>query len=108
MFLNVSNHPSDKWSPEQLAAAEKYGEIRDLPFPTVLPYWDIASVCKLADALFEEISAMQPDAVLCQGEMTLTYQLVKRLHAAEIPVFCACSDRISEEIRLPDGSVCLQ
>ena len=83
MFLNVSNHPSDKWSQEQLAAAEMYGSVRDFPFPVISPYWDIARVSALADALFKEISDMHPDAVLCQGEMTMTYQLVKRLQDAK-------------------------
>ena len=35
MFINISNHPSTKWSPEQLAAAGE--EVVDLGFPSVLP-----------------------------------------------------------------------
>jgi len=40
MFINISNHPSAKWSPEQLAAAlDLAGEepIRDVQFPNVNP-----------------------------------------------------------------------
>lgn len=104
MFLNFSNHPSDQWSKEQTEAANRYGEIRDMPFPAVSPDWDTERVCALADGLCSRILAERPDAVLCQGEMTLTYQLVKRLGAAGIPVFCACSERITEETQTPDGS----
>ena len=35
MFLNFSNHPSDRWNKAQRQAAERYGEIRDVPFPDV-------------------------------------------------------------------------
>lgn len=104
MFLNVSNHPSGTWSREQLAAAEAYGPVRDFPFPEVPPEWETRSVCRLADGLAGEILALAPAAVLCQGEMTLTYQLVKRLHAAGIPVLSACSRRVTEEKLLPDGT----
>lgn len=33
MFINLTNHPSDKWSKEQLEAARKYGEVVELVFP---------------------------------------------------------------------------
>jgi len=32
-FFNISNIPSFQWSPEQIAAAEKFGKIIDIPFP---------------------------------------------------------------------------
>jgi len=32
-FFNISNTPSFQWSPEQIAAAEKFGKIIDIPFP---------------------------------------------------------------------------
>ena len=105
MFLNVTNHPSRDWSAAQLEAAAAYGPVRDFPFPRVSPDWDTARVCRLADSLFAEIAVLRPAAVLCQGEMTLTYQLVKRLEAAGIPVLCACSERVSDETHLPDGAV---
>ena len=30
MFINLTNHPSDKWSESQRKAAEEYGEIVDI------------------------------------------------------------------------------
>lgn len=104
MFLNFTNHPIAQWSEEQLSAARQYGEIREMLFPIVPPEWDINRVCSLADELFESVYALQPDAVLCQGEMTLTYQLVKRMCAAGIPVLCACNLRDTKEELLSDGS----
>ena len=37
MFINLSNHPHFRWLPEQLKAAERYGEVVDLPFPQIPP-----------------------------------------------------------------------
>jgi hypothetical protein len=104
MFLNFTNHPSSQWCEAQLAAAREYGPVRDMTFPVVPPEWDIGRVCAYADGLFAQICALRPAAVLCQGEMTLTYQLVKRLCAAGIPVLCACSQRVTEEKPLPNGA----
>lgn len=104
MFLNFSNHPSAQWSKDQLYAAELFGEVTDLDFPDVPPEWDIDRVCELADGYARMILDLRPDAVLCQGEMTLTYQIVKRLYPTGIRIFSACSDRISEETVQPDGS----
>ncbi len=36
-FINLTNHPSTKWGADQLAAAKKYGNIVDIPFPAVDP-----------------------------------------------------------------------
>lgn len=105
MFLNVTNHPSSEWSLEQREAAEKYGEIRDFPFPDVPVCWDSREVRKQAAVLAEEIAALAPAAVLCQGEMSMTYHLVRRLSEKGILVLCACSARKTKEENLPDGSV---
>lgn len=41
MFINLTNHPSTKWTPEQLQAAEDLGgQIIDVPFPNVDPEGD--------------------------------------------------------------------
>ncbi len=40
-FLNISNHPSDKWTEKQLnSALELADQIIDLPFPNINPTWD--------------------------------------------------------------------
>ena len=42
MFVNLSNHPSSNWTPEQISAAG--GNVVDLPFPQVLPDGDEAYI----------------------------------------------------------------
>ena len=41
---------------------------------------------------------------MCQGEMTLTYQLVKLFKEKELTVLAACSERKISETILPDGT----
>lgn len=103
MFLNFSNHPSDSWDAKQIEAARRWGEIRDLPFPNVGAELDEAAVDEIAQASLERILALRPDAVLCQGEMTLTYRVVQGLLRAGITVVAACSERAVREVRIADG-----
>ena len=105
MIINMTNHPSTIWSREQRTEAEKYGEILDMPFPVVPPDMGEEGVSDMAETFLRQILPLHPDAVLCQGEMTLTYALVSRLAAQGIPVLAACSDRITEETAEPDGSI---
>lgn len=97
MFINYSNHPSALWSKEQLAAAAVYGQIRDIPFLSVFPDLDEYGVSALAEQEYEKIMALQPDAVMCQGEFTLAFALIDRLLDAHIPVLAACSQRETKE-----------
>lgn len=93
MFINFTNHPSEKWSAEQLADAAKYGEIMDIPFPTVDVYLTKPQIQKMAAQYADDIAKLSPAAVLCQGEMTLTYAVVSLLKAKGITVLCACTER---------------
>lgn len=94
IFINFSNHPSSRWSKEQLAAAEKYGRVADEPFPAVPADMDEAGVARLADEAARRILAHHPAAVLCQGEFTLAFAVVERLKAAGVVVLAASSDRV--------------
>ena len=93
IFINHTNHAVQAWSPEQRRAAEKLGRIAELPFPQVQADWDEAMVAGLAVSMAAKIAAMQPGAVLCQGEFTYTYRLVELLKLSHIPVLAACSER---------------
>ena len=104
MFINLSNHPSSKWSAEQVEAARVYGEIVDLPFPVVDPKGDEVHVSALADEYCRKVQAMAagyPVAVHVMGEMTLTFAIVSRLQALGIPCYAATTERIITE--LPEG-----
>lgn len=104
MFVNCSNHPSERWEERQLRAAGKWGEIVDYAFPYVRADADEEIVSKMAATVAREIAQLRPDAVMCQGEFTLTYAIAKRLKEQGIPVVAACSERCVEETQLSDGS----
>ncbi len=97
MFINHTNHPAEHWSEAQRRAAEAYGEIRDMPFPSVAPDLSADEVRRLAEAQAAELIAMAPAAVLCQGEFTYTYHMVRCLQQAGVLVLAACSERVSRE-----------
>lgn len=104
-FINVSNHPSVRWSSAQLEAAKAQADvIIDVPFPNV----PSSATTEDVKALAAEVAAKVPaDAsiALVQGEMTLTLALVRQLQARGINVVAACSERRSVETVNPDGSV---
>ena len=105
MFINFSNHSCNTWSAEQLAAAEFYGEVLDLPFPDVPAEVDEAWINAAADALCREISERHPAAVMVQGEMSLAFAVASRLLKSGITAVCATSKRVCKTITNADGSV---
>ncbi len=105
VFINCSNHPSEKWCGEQRQEAEKYGIIVDIPFPEVDPACTAEQVRELADRICEKINQYNAAAVMCQGEFTLTYSIVSRLKRKGIITLAACSRRKTEETVKEDGSI---
>ena len=71
MFINHTNHLSQYWSHAQLTAACEYGDILDLPFPSVDPQASSSEVLELAQEYAGRIIALHPSAVLCQGGICL-------------------------------------
>ena len=107
VFVNFSNHPSLRWSDEQLKVArQQYGELIDVPFPTLNPCMNEKAIAEIGDDCIEKILKLSPCAVMCQGEFTLTYYVVKRLIDKGISCVSACSERSSFEVLKEDGSVC--
>ena len=86
MLINLSNHPSDKWSEAQTAAAnEQFGEIVDLPFPQIAPDATKADIAHIAQDYLTRVQQIgQPNdtAIHIMGEMTLTFALVQMLKDA--------------------------
>ena len=98
VFINHSNHPVANWSPEQKQAALAYGtSIVDMAFPELPANYTEQQITELTQKSFSQIISLQPAAVLCQGEFTYTYGLVKLLKEKGIPVLAACSERNSKE-----------
>ena len=104
MFINFSNHPSARWSTGQQEAAQRYGEVTDVAFPAIDPAADEAALDSLAAVYVRHILYLNPDVVLCQGESTFAYRVVRMLEAQGIPVLAACSRREVQETVCPDGS----
>lgn len=105
VFINFSNHPSDKWGEKQRNLSLEYGEIVDIKFPEVDENGDEDYVIELADECVKKIVAYQPAAVLCQGEFTLAYAVIKRLREHNITVLAGCTQRIVEETGTEKKSV---
>lgn len=105
VFINLSNHPSSGWDTAQYKAATKYGEILDIPFPSIPEQADKLFIEQTCQTYFEQIktkSQFQPCTVHIMGEMTFTYAMVNLLKAAGYTCVASTSKRIVEE--LPDGS----
>lgn len=96
-FVNLTNHPSRSWDKKQRDAAKKYGEIVDMPFPSVDPGWSKEAVLELSKKTVSRVLREHPKAVLCQGEFCLVYQIVRDLQEKGILVMAACSKRMVKE-----------
>ncbi|WP_455773514.1 TIGR02221 family CRISPR-associated protein [Porphyromonas asaccharolytica] len=105
LFLNLSNHSSDKWSKAQLDAARAYGEVVDMPFPEIDPGATTEEIHRLAEEYAEKITSSYPDRDLTihlMGEMTFTFRLVTLLHARGVRCVASTTQRKTSE--LPDST----
>ncbi len=101
MLINFTNHPSEKWTDDQKNSAIRlYGEVRDMPFPTVPTSAGTPEVISMANEIIEKILAIKEEspgteafAVMVQGEFTLTYAVVRRLLDRKIKTVSAVSER---------------
>lgn len=96
-FVNYSNHVSTRWSSAQLEAAEAYGNVIDIPFAQVVPTATKAEVDALAEVEVQKILEAEPLVVMVQGEMTLVYNVVRRLQDKGIKCVAACTRRRTDE-----------
>lgn len=104
MIVNFTNHPSSNWCDEQVKAATCWGNIIDMAFPDVPAAADDNDIALLADTYSARIRGLSPDAVLVQGEMTLSFAVVERLRRSNITVLCAASERVCKTSLAEDGS----
>lgn len=104
-FFNVSNHPKNKWSEAQKAAALALtdGEIIDVPFPNVPPNASEEDVDKLADEITNKIG--HGHVAMVQGEFSLTFKAITNLKKNGVTVVVATTERNSKETIQPDGTV---
>ena len=100
-FINLSNHPSSGWDKGQLTAAQRIGDIVDLPFPPVVPEASADEVKQMARELVEHILEMGDPATLTvhiMGEMTLTYSIVTALTQLGVRCVASTTERIVTEV----------
>ncbi len=97
-LLNLSNHPSERWTEEQRAMAIKlYGEVRDLAFPQIPPEYGEDQVTLLAEEYLMKVRSLKPGAVHLMGEMTFTSLLVALLQKEGIPCLASTTRRVAIE-----------
>lgn len=101
MLINLSNHPSSKWSDKQKGLAEfLFGEIVDMQFPNIDPHANEEEVQLLADKYFGELLTIinNPDDVVhIMGEQTFCYYLINKLRDFGIKCLASTTERIVEE-----------
>ena len=96
-FVNLSNHPSSRWSQQQLSAAQALGTVIDIPFPAIDPTATTQEISAAAAQVLAQILTLDAPVVMVQGEYTFTYQLVRLLEAKGIRAVAGCSRRITHE-----------
>ena len=107
MFINISNHPSSKWSASQLESAfalTSDNSIKDIPFPAVPATATMDDIIKIADGLHHTVMANKPEVVMIAGEFTLAYAMIELCLRAGLKVVAACSERRTNEVLNEDGS----
>jgi len=105
MLINLSNHPSANWPAQQLAAAQAYGKIIDLPFPDVDPAGDEEYIRRLCEEYLLKIDDICSDAacrvatitVHIMGEMTFTFAMINALQKRGITCVASTTERVSSE-----------
>ena len=103
-FVNFSNHPSALWGKKQREDAKRYGQIVDYPFPPVDAEAGTEEILQLAEICAEEILKRNPAAVMCQGEFTLVYAVIRKLKEADVSCLAACSRRVMMESKMKAGT----
>jgi hypothetical protein len=109
MLLNLSNHEAARWSAaQQQAVVERFDDVHDLPFPSIDPNADLASVIALAQKYIAQcrdlLKSTDPlrSAIHVMGEMTFVYQFVKLAAAAGLRCVASTTERIA--VNHPDGA----
>lgn len=94
ILVNLSNHPKDTWSKEQLKEAKKmFGDVVDLPFPNIPPDLSESEVFELVNQSIQKVLEINPEAVHVMGEMNFTYLFVTIAETMQIPCYASTSER---------------
>lgn len=111
LFINLSNHPSSKWSAKQIETALSItdnGPIIDIDFPNIDPNLTTMEVEKLAAKYVKQILDLIHEYeadnafIHVMGEMTFTYNVVKEF--AETGYNCFASTTKRNVVENNDGT----
>lgn len=99
MFINLSNHPSEKWPKNQIEAAKPFGTLFDLPFPEIDPALDEQSILVLAHTYADMIKGLIAEnkrescVVHLMGELTFCFALLQLLQREGIACIASTTGR---------------
>lgn len=96
VFVNFTNHPSEKWSGEQLSAAKAIGTVKDLKFPDIPTDIDRTHFDRLVHDYRNKILELcrgRQGTVHIQGEMTFVFRMVTELKARHIRCVASVTKR---------------
>lgn len=97
-FINLSNHPSDRWDKKQKEAALSCGEIVDIKFPSIDPHGTSEGIDRLVSTYLEDILSYEKPVVMVQGEFVFTFRMITELKKRNIKAVAGCSERkVTEE-----------
>ena len=111
VFLNLSNHPYNNWSESQKHAAVVYGDVIDLPFPTIDEGGNedyIAQLSRTYLLRIKEIGTPQMLTIHLMGEMTFCFALLKLLQQEGYTCVASTSKRIVDELKPSQKQVTFQ
>lgn len=100
LFINLTNHPSEKWGEKQRSEALALGPIVDIPFPMVDSSCDEQQMAELVTEYEKKIlkvSADKKPIVHVMGELNFTYSLVNRLRQRGIVCVASTTERVVED-----------
>ena len=112
LFINLSNHPSNRWSESQISSAidmVNMGPVVDIPFPNIDPELTKEEVDNLSKEYIEKIDNLflEYDAekiiLHVMGEMTFTYKIIN--HFKDSYIFtCVASTTKRNVVEKEDGT----
>lgn len=105
MFINLSNHPSVRWTQEQYEAAGKYGEVVDIPFPSIEANGTTEYFDEMVEAYVGKVLELDSDpVVMVQGEFVFTFRIVNKLKEKGIICLAAETKREVKEETDAEGN----
>lgn len=102
MFINLSNHPSEKWDDNQLKAAACYGNVVDIPFPAISSLCNTRQVRLLANDYCNQCLSLLKEneseisVVHVAGELLFCYYIIQNLLFHNVTVVISASERNAE------------